>query len=66
MLFGTQRRPRRLKFYCKQEASEGHVARGLVLGRSHRVLLSYTDTSKSRGWGYRKEVLEVVGVLPWH
>ena len=54
LFFGTQRRPRRLKFSYKQEAAGGHGARGSVLERPHRVLLSYTGTSEIRGLGIQK------------
>ena len=41
----TQGRPRRLKFLNKQEADGGHGEWESVLGRPHRVLLSYNSTS---------------------
>ena len=50
----AQRRPRRLKFSYKQEAGGGHGARGSVLERPHRVLLSYTGTSEIRGLGIKE------------
>ena len=52
--FGTQRRPRRLKFSYKQESGGGHGARGSVLERPHRFLLSYTGTSEIRGLGIQE------------
>ena len=44
VLFGTQGRPRRLKFFYGQEASGGHERMSLP-GRPHRVLLGYTSTN---------------------
>ena len=55
LLFGTQRRPRRLKsFFCKQEM--GDIYLPFCTRNDRRVLISFFDTSQSWAeWGLDKK-----------